>query len=194
MSAVVAAVLAGLAKGWDLLKTPLGRTIALVATGVILVSLLLVGVHHSGVTAGVAKERAAEAKRLAAAVKKVAGREVTAGKITDAVKTDHAKERVRIQTVTRTLIQKVPVYVTPAADRACVVNLGFVRLHDAAASGSPPALPGPSGGPLDAPSGVQLSAVLGTVVGNYGVAYDWRAEALTWRIWYAQQKAAWEKP
>lgn len=75
-----------------------------------------------------------------------------------------------------------------------VVPLGFVRLHDAAASGSAPSFPSTTGGPLDAPSSVPLSAVSATVVENYGVAYDWRSEALTWRDWYAEQKAAWDKP
>jgi hypothetical protein len=96
---------------------------------------------------------------------------------------------VRVQTVTRTLVQKVPVYVPAAADSKCVVPVGFVQLHDLAATG----VPGPAGGPVEAASGVQLSTVLGTVVGNYGIAQDWRAEALGWRAWYADQKAAWDR-
>jgi len=98
-------------------------------------------------------------------------------------------ERVRIQTVTKTLIEKVPTYVPAAADARCVVPLGFVQLHDAAAQG----LSGPAGGPEEAPSGVPLSAVAATVAANYGVAYDWRAEALSWRDWYGKQAAIWNR-
>lgn len=172
------------------LKSPLGRYLMI---GLACLAAILLLRHH-WVGVGAAQERAAEAYRLAAAVKKVAKREVVANAITDKAKTGLATERVRIQTVTRTLIQKVPVYVTPAADDRCVIPTGFVRLHDAAASGGASGLPGTAGGPLDAPSGVELSAVGATVVANYGSALDWRAEALTWRAWYAQQKAAWDKP
>lgn len=42
--------------------------------------------------------------------------------------------------------------------------------------------------------GVDLSDVLETDVWNYGAAYQWRAEALTWRAWYRDQKAAWDAP
>lgn len=175
-------------------RSPAGRRILLILAAVALLVILLITMRHHWVGLGVAQERAAEAQRLAAAVKKVAKREVVASSITDKAKTGLATEQVRIQTVTRTLIKEVPVYVTPAADDRCVVPLGFVRLHDAAASGGASGLPRAAGGPLDAPSGVQLSAVSATVVSNYGVAHDWRAEALTWRSWYAEQKAAWDKP
>lgn len=135
-------------------------------------------------------ERKTEAARLVAAQKLNAKREAKAQAITDTAKTQITAERVRIQTVTKTLIEKVPYYVTAKADADCTVPLGFVRLHDAAASGSA-GLPSSSGGPLDAPSGVPLSAVASTVTANYGTALDWRAEALGWRDWYLAQAKAW---
>lgn len=136
-------------------------------------------------------ERKAEVARLVVAQKLNAKREVKAQAITDTAKTQITAERVRIQTVTKTLIEKVPYYVTAKADADCTVPLGFVRLHDAAAAGSA-GLPSAAGGPLDAPSGVPLSAVASTVAANYGTALDWRAEALGWRSWYVAQRAAWE--
>lgn len=172
------------------LKSPLGRYLMI---GLACLAAVLLLRHH-WVGVGVKQEKAAEAHRLAAAVKKVARREVVANTITDKAKTGLAAERVRIQTVTRTLIKEVPVYVTPAADDRCIIPTGFVRLHDAAASGGAAGLPGAPGGPLDAPSGVELSAVGSTLAVNYGAALAWRAEALTWRSWYAEQKAAWDKP
>lgn len=147
------------------------------------------GAHERGI--GRDGEKRAEAARLVAAQKLNAKREVKAQAITDTAKTQIVAERVRIQTVTKTLIEKVPVYVTAKADADCTVPLGFVRLHDAAAAGSA-GLPSASGGSIDTPSGVPLSAVASTVVANYGTAWDWRAEALGWRDWYVKQKAAWD--
>lgn len=64
-----------------------------------------------------------------------------------------------------TIIKQVPVYVTPAADSRCVVPRGFVWLLDSAATGD--ALPGAATGAADAPSGLALSAVAGSVSANY---------------------------
>ncbi|AJC15140.1 hypothetical protein [Pandoraea sputorum] len=63
-----------------------------------------------------------------------------------------------------TIIQKVPLYVTAQADAACIVPVGFVRLHDAAATNTAPDDPSDS----DArPSGVALSTVAATVADKY---------------------------
>ena len=95
------------------------------------------------------------------------------------------REQTRIQTVTKTLIKQVKVYVPASADANCVVNSGFVQLYNSAAAGVSPA----SRGPVEAPSGVPLSAVLDTTVFNFGVANQWRQEAMTWRDWYKAQVA-----
>jgi hypothetical protein len=75
----------------------------------------------------------------------------------------------RIRTVTRTLIQKVPVYVSAQTDADFPLSLGFVRLHDAAVAGDdlPAAASGPDR-PDDTPSGVAASAAAVTIVTNYG--------------------------
>jgi len=70
-----------------------------------------------------------------------------------------------IEKTGRTIIQEVPVYVSEAADRACAVPAGFVRLHDAAAANVPPS---GSAGPADERAApVALSTVAATVGGNY---------------------------
>jgi len=145
--------------------------------------------HERGL--GAAHEKAAEAKRLAQAQRQVARREAKAASISASAASDLTAARVVIRTRTRTLIQKVPVYVPSAADARCVVNTGFVRLYDAAVEGSPPGLPAAAGGPDEAASGIALSEVLATDLANLGTAYDYRAEALAWRQWYAAQKKAW---
>ena len=165
---------------------PVGRWIG----AALAVLALLAGVHHHGVTQGRDREKAAQAARLERARKDVVKREAKAETISSAAHTGLDREKARIQTRTVTLIREVPTYVSPAADRLCVVPVGFVRLHDAAAS--PSELPAAAGGSLDAPAGIDLSAVASVVAENYGTAYSWRAEALTWRQWYRDQKAAWD--
>lgn len=174
----------------DFLKSPLARYIGL---GLLCLALVL-GLRHHWVGVGVKQEQAAEAKRLEKAKVKVGKREVKADKITEAVKTDNVKAKAQIEYRTKLLVKEVPVYVTPAADDRCIVPLGFVRLHDQTASGGPPSLSQAPGGPLDAPSGIPLSDALSTVIGNYGVAFEWREEAMAWRRWYAEQSAEWAKP
>ncbi|MBD9478515.1 hypothetical protein [Pseudoxanthomonas sp. PXM02] len=74
----------------------------------------------------------------------------------------------RVETVYvagKTITKEIPVYVTPEADAACTVPLGFVRIHDAAAANTPPE---PAPGDPDAPAaGIALSAVAETVADNY---------------------------
>ena len=80
--------------------------------------------------------------------------------------------REKAQTITR----EIPVYVTPTADAACPVPVGFVRLHDAAAANEPA---GPAAGNLDAPAeGVALSDVAAAVADNYAAAHE-NAEQVT---------------
>ncbi|MBN3506518.1 hypothetical protein [Burkholderia cenocepacia] len=68
-----------------------------------------------------------------------------------------------------TIIKEVPVYVDREADRACVVPVGFVRVHDGAAANMPVGDPGSADA---APSGIALSAVAATVAGNYTTCHE----------------------
>ncbi|WP_071335485.1 hypothetical protein [Burkholderia contaminans] len=68
-----------------------------------------------------------------------------------------------------TIIQEVPVYVDREADRACVVPVGFLRVHDGAAANVPVGDPGNADA---APSGVALSAVAATVADNYTTCHE----------------------
>ncbi|TPQ33422.1 hypothetical protein [Cupriavidus pinatubonensis] len=78
----------------------------------------------------------------------------------------------RVQTIQvkgDTIIKEIPRYVSAQADAACTVPVGFVRLHDAAATG---AVLDPGARDADAsPSGTALSAVAGTVTGNYTTSH-----------------------
>jgi hypothetical protein len=75
----------------------------------------------------------------------------------------------QIRTVTKTLIEKVPIYVTRQTDALYSLPAGFVRLHDAAARGGDlPSAPQGPGQSDDTPSGVALSTAAATIVANYG--------------------------
>lgn len=87
------------------------------------------------------------------------------GTVRDRVVTEYVDRVQVIEKAGRTIIKEVPVYVSEAADRACTVPAGFVRLHDAAAANVPPS---GSAGPADERAApVALSAVAVTVAGNY---------------------------
>jgi cytochrome oxidase assembly protein ShyY1 len=85
----------------------------------------------------------------------------------------------RVETVYvagKTITKEIPVYVTPEADAACTVPLGFVRIHDAAAANTAPE---PAAGDPDAPAaGLALSAIAETVTDNY-TQYHALGEQLT---------------
>lgn len=126
-------------------------------------------------------------------VEKIVYRQAQAARITEDVGRRVAAREAEVRTVTRTIVEKVPIYVTPEADRRSPVPLGFVRLHDAAASGAP-AVPFGPGESADTPSGVALSAAGATIFGNYGECRGWREQLIGWQAWYAEQKAAWGGP
>lgn len=75
-------------------------------------------------------------------------------------------DRVRaIHDTTQTLQREIPAYVTPATDRAFPLPVGFVRLHDAAATGD---LPGPSRDSDATTSDVAASEAATVITDNYG--------------------------
>lgn len=78
----------------------------------------------------------------------------------------------KVEIVTQTIIQRIPASVTPQADVACPVPLGFVRVFDAASSGDPTAgLAYRAPEPDAAPSGVVLSEIAAVSVNNAGACH-----------------------
>ncbi|AOS18631.1 hypothetical protein BRM08_23985 [Xanthomonas oryzae pv. oryzae] len=79
------------------------------------------------------------------------------------------------------ITREIPIYVTQKADAACAIPAGFVRLHDAAATGNPA---GPPAGDPDAPAaGITLSAVASTVVDNYTSCHATAAQLSALQDW-----------
>lgn len=84
-----------------------------------------------------------------------------------------------------TIVKEVPVYVTQNADSNCTVNVGFVRLHDFAATNTIPEAPGSTD---ENPSGIALSAVAETVAGNYSTCYQIREQLVNLQEWVTTQE------
>jgi len=165
-------------------KSPLGRwTVGIV--GLIIIATLI---YQGGVSAGVDRQKADEAKRVAAAMKTVRKVEKGAEVITAKADAKTAERIVEIRTVTKTLVERIPVYVPAEIDSRLDLPRGLIRLHDQAASGLPEVSPPPGFLP-DAPSGVAASTFGETIVRNYGAAYEWREAALACRSWVSEQAA-----
>ena len=138
--------------------------------------------YHAGVKSAEDKAALATARYTAEKAAKDAAGIQSATAIREALQS----VKTEIRTVTKTIVEKVPIYVSENADRACVVPVGFVQLHDAAASLS--GFPVAAGGPSEAASGIPLSRVGRAIAANYGSAHELAAEVRAWREWYSKQR------
>ncbi len=126
--------------------------------------------------AATALDRANAALASANAEKKDLAGKLELAQGTTRVVTEYVDRVQIVRERSDTITKEVPVYVTPTADAACAVPVGFVHIHDAAAAGIAPT--GTAGDP-DAPAaGVTLSAVAETAAANYG-QYHAAAEQVT---------------
>ena len=94
----------------------------------------------------------------------------------------------RVRTVrgqSRTITKEVPIYVNQNDDHRCIINNGFVRLHNAAAANE---LPGSTSGANEAPASVTLSTVAGTVAENYGTCHENAAQLEALQDWVRAQE------
>ena len=91
----------------------------------------------------------------------------------------------------RTIIQKVPTYVTPQDDLRYPLSVGFVRLHDAAALGVDPGSVSIGAGQSDdARSPVESSALATVIAGNYEACHANAQQLTDLQDWVRQQEAA----
>lgn len=85
-----------------------------------------------------------------------------------------------------TIVKEVPVYVSKESDAACIINRGFVRLHDNSASGRLPDAPGATDA---APAGIALSTVAATVADNYERCHENAAQLEALQTWVNEMRA-----
>lgn len=140
--------------------------------GVALLAALAAYVWFTGQRIDRAEARATTAEASAAAARA----DLAASKASEHIVTQYVDRVQIVHERGATILQKVPVYVTAHDDAACTIPLGFVRLHNAAATSA--ALPDAAGTADAQPSGLALSTVAGTVVDNYTTCHA-TAENLT---------------
>jgi len=170
------------------LRSPPGRALLIVAALI----AALVASHWSGYRAGAAHEVQAQAVRDAEAAGRVAVIQARSAKISADARERHAADLALIDALSLQLQQKVKTYVTPQADRRCIIPVGYVRLRDAAGAGVDP-VPGPAGGSLDADSGLVLSDLAANDIANAAAFNAAVQEVRAWRGWHAAQAELWKQ-
>jgi hypothetical protein len=95
-------------------------------------------------------------------------------------------DRVRaVRGKSETITKEVPIYVNQNDDHRCIINNGFVRLHNAAATNE---LPSSTSGANEAPASVALSTVAETVAENYGTCHENAAQLEALQEWVRAQE------
>jgi len=118
---------------------------------------------------------------------------ITKGQTEMVIQTE-IKYRDRIKTVYlkgETIERQVPVFVTPGDNSTFGVNAGFMRAYNAAWSGDDPGAAAESDRES---SGIPLSEVAETDLHNATACRAWREQALGWRDYYQQLRAATNEP
>lgn len=145
--------------------------------GALAVALLAVAWVH-GYSRGERKLWEYQAEQAKAAVPII----VKQGETTERVVTRWREKQAEVKVVTQTVEKEVIRYVPPSADP--VLGLGWVYLHDAAASGDVPKPP--EGVDVSSPA-VAASEALQGVVGNYGTCHGTALQLMALQEWVRAQ-------
>jgi len=151
---------------------------------VVVVAFALIAIGWFGGAAHVQDQWDAEKQALALSASETGRHQAEA---TIKVVTEYVDKIKVVRERGATIIKEVPVYVTTQADADCLINAGFVRLHDAAAGNAVSLSPGPADA---APSGVALSTVAGTVADNYQRCHENAAQLIALQQWTMAMGAA----
>ena len=131
----------------------------------------------------------AQARAVAARAVAVAHQQAT---ITKAAQSAFVPQQAHIQTVTKEIVRNVPVYITPAVDRAFPLPNSFVRVHDASVSGS--VLSGPAASTDDLASAITASHAATVIASNYGGCRANAAQLAALQGWVTNEQSAALKP
>jgi hypothetical protein len=138
MMAILSLILGGIGKAISSLFT-FFTTKPGIYVGILLICLGAIWyVHHRGYTDGVADERAGEKIRLDLALAQARADEDKRRKISTVIVTKYIHDKVAGDTVTKTIIEKVPVYVTPKVDQTFPMPCSLIRVRDAAVLSADP--------------------------------------------------------
>ena len=115
----------------------------------------------------------------------IAKQELAAAEVTTEVITQYVDRIKIVEGKTHEIIKKVPIYITKESDDKCVINNGFVILHDNAAKNE---VPESTGTANEDSSDVKLSTVAETVSQNYGTYYQVVEQLKSLQSWINKQQ------
>lgn len=162
------------------------------ALRVLLVLVILALVFFGGLYVGDKHVRALWTADKAQQAAALAQAEKKAAQVTEKIVTQYVDRVQVVHDKAATITKEVPVYVSAKANAQCVVPVGFVRVHNAAANQVP--LSGAPSAADDRPSGVALSAVASTISVNYGQYAAVVEQLKALQEWVREQQAAAAQP
>ena len=115
----------------------------------------------------------------------IAKKELAAAEVTHEVITQYVDRVKIVEGKTHEIIKKVPVYITKESDDKCIVNNGFVSLHDYAAKNE---LSDSTENINEGASNVKLSTIADTISQNYGTYYQVVEQLQSLQEWIRKQK------
>lgn len=133
------------------------------------------------------KEYLAEVEKFKQEVARI---EKESKEATEKVITKYKEKIVVVKEKGDVIIQKVPEYITKESDAKCDVPTGFVVLHDSASKNE---IPDTSSSTNAESSGVALSSVATTVVGNYTTCHEVREQLKSLQEWVKNQELIYNK-
>lgn len=95
----------------------------------------------------------------------------------------------KIRYVDKVKVQTVKEFITVENDKACVVNKGFVKIHDGAAAAIPVS---PAASDAE-PSAAHLSNIAEVVKENYAIHQKTRIQLEALQQWIREQQALWNE-
>lgn len=123
--------------------------------------------------------RAIEKENLA-----ILKRVVLQEKITTKVVTEYVDRIKVIKEKSETITKEIPIYVTAKNDSQCIINNGFVWLHDAAAQNT---IPDTARTFNETASNFKLSGVIRTVKQNYQICNENAEQLISLQQWVKEQ-------
>jgi hypothetical protein len=150
--------------------------IKFISTGILAFGLFMVG--------AISNEDSWQLK-IAELKTEIAKKELAATEITHEVITQYVDRVKIVEGKTHEIIKKVPVYITKESDDKCIVNNGFVSLHNYAAKNK---LSDSTGNINEGSSNVKLSNIAETISQNYGTYYQVVEQLKSLQEWIRKQK------
>ena len=129
--------------------------------------------------------------KVAALEEKVKVAESESKKVVTVIQEKVVEKVKYVQGKTKTIVKKVPVYITREVDRQYPVPESFVVLHDAAAGATE--VPVGAEDFTGRTSEVKISEVAATVADNYGTCNEIREKLIGWQEWYKKQKEIYDR-